>query len=160
MRLELNQPPPSSCDPREQLNRTRTWLNCYCVDGSHAIQFGKIPMLNMDDFIARNSRSWYKSSSLVTPYDVHLCGYVQMLMIMARWRTKVRADGSSPNMQVRHCVHFLLLQTNLVTRQADEVVKAALATQEILSREMDEWNDLYAEEMIRQRKLRCIPSLR
>ncbi|KAF9030776.1 fungal-specific transcription factor domain-containing protein [Panaeolus papilionaceus] len=132
MRLELNQPPLSSCDPREQLNRTRTWLNCYCVDGSHAIQFGKIPMLNMDDFIARNSRSWYKSSSLVTPYDVHLCGYVQMLMIMARWRTKVRADGSSPNMQ------------------ADEVVKAALATQEILSREMDEWNDLYAEEMIRQ----------
>lgn len=87
--LGLNQPPPPTCNERERLNRTRTWLNCYCVDASHAIQFGKIPMLNLNDHAARTSRDWYKSSPMNMPFDVHLCGYVQILILMAEWRSTV-----------------------------------------------------------------------
>ena len=85
--LELHQPPPSTCNERESLNRTRTWLNCYCVDGSHAIQFGKMPMLRLDDYMARNSRHWYKSSFMNIPFDIHLCAYVQIIILVAEWRS-------------------------------------------------------------------------
>ncbi|KAF8212315.1 hypothetical protein K438DRAFT_1566839 [Mycena galopus ATCC 62051] len=91
MELGLNQPPPPLCDERESLNRTRTWLNCYCVDASHAIQFGKMPMLELDDYIARTSRDWYQSSSLNGPFDVHLCAYVHIILLMAEWRRNVAA---------------------------------------------------------------------
>ncbi|KAJ7905417.1 fungal-specific transcription factor domain-containing protein [Mycena olivaceomarginata] len=84
--LGLNQPPPPLCDERESLNRTRTWLNCYCVDASHAIQFGKVPMLELDDYIARSSRDWYQSSNLNGPFDVHLCAYVSLILLMVEWR--------------------------------------------------------------------------
>jgi transcriptional regulatory protein LEU3 len=90
--LELDQPPPPDCDERQALNRTRTWLNCYCVDGSHAIQFGKMPMLRLDGYLARTSQDWYRSSLMNIAYDIHLCAYVQMIVIMARWRSLV-ADG-------------------------------------------------------------------
>ncbi|PPQ88004.1 hypothetical protein CVT25_001083 [Psilocybe cyanescens] len=126
--LELNQPPPPHIEGREALNRTRTWLNCYCVDGSHAIQFGKLPMLRLDDYIARNSRNWYKSSSLNSPYDVHLCGYVQMIIHMAKWREYMRDD------------------TTRSERQPGEVIAAAIRTQDVLAREMDLWAGAYTEE--------------
>ena len=61
-------------------------MNCYCVDASHAIQFGKMPMLALDDYVARTSRDWYKSSSLNSPFDVHLCAYVSLILLMAEWR--------------------------------------------------------------------------
>lgn len=91
--LELNQPPPPTYDEREALNRTRTWLNCYCVDGSHATQYGKLPMLSLDDYLARNSREWYRSSPMNTPYDIHLCAYVQILMQLAHWREYMKHEG-------------------------------------------------------------------
>ncbi|KAF7338357.1 Rab-GAP TBC domain-containing protein [Mycena venus] len=90
--LGLNQPPPPLCDERESLNRTRTWLNCYCVDASHAIQFGKMPMLDLNDYIARSSRDWYRSSSLNSPFDVHLCAYVHIILLMVEWR-RIVCDG-------------------------------------------------------------------
>jgi transcriptional regulatory protein LEU3 len=106
MELGLNQPPPDPCDEREALNRTRTWLNCYCVDGSHAIQFGKMPMLPLDDYLARTSRNWYKSSPINTPFDVHLCAYVQIILIMAQWREANFACLKHPGSKVR-TVDFL-----------------------------------------------------
>ncbi|KAF9480102.1 hypothetical protein BDN70DRAFT_905913 [Pholiota conissans] len=128
--LELNQPPPPTCDEREALNRTRTWLNCYCVDGSHATQFGKIPMLSLDDYLARNSREWYRSSPLNTPFDVHLCAYVQILMHMAKWREYTKEASSSSSS----------------SGKSEDVVKAALQMQDVLSREMDFWADAYAAQ--------------
>ncbi|KAK7014927.1 rab-GAP TBC domain-containing protein [Favolaschia claudopus] len=92
MELGLDQPPPPHCDERESLNRMRTWLNCFCVDASHAIQFGKMPMLKLDDFIARTSRDWYRSSALNGPFDVHLCAYVHIILLMAEWRRSVHAN--------------------------------------------------------------------
>ncbi|KAJ3505560.1 hypothetical protein NLJ89_g7355 [Agrocybe chaxingu] len=127
--LELNQPAPPTCDERESLNRTRTWLNCYCVDGSHAIQFGKMPMLRLDDYLARNSRDWYRSSPLNTPFDVHLCAYVQMILHMAKWRAYIHADDPTAR-----------------PLESEEIISAALTTQETLSREMDAWGEIYATE--------------
>lgn len=99
--LELNHPPPSELNERERLNRTRTWLNCYCVDGSHAIQFGKIPMLRLDDWLARHSRMWYKASPMNLPFDVHLCAYVQIILLMAQWRAGFGQDPTLSLKEVR-----------------------------------------------------------
>ena len=96
LELQLNQPPPADCEEREQLNRMRTWLNCYCVDGSHAIQFGKIPMLSLDDYLARHSREWYRSSPMNLPYDVHLTGYVHIILIVAQWRSTAIGGETQP----------------------------------------------------------------
>ena len=60
-------------------------LSLIFSDGSHAIQFGKMPMLRLDDYTAQNSSDWYRSCH-TTPYDIHLCGYVQIIIIMAQWR--------------------------------------------------------------------------
>lgn len=92
LELELNKPS-ESCDEREKQNRIRTWLNCFCVDGSHAIQFGKIPMLRLDDHMAVNSEDWFRSSDSNLPFDVHLCAYVQIIVIMARWYKDARGDN-------------------------------------------------------------------
>lgn len=100
MELRLNQPPPEDLPERERLNRVRTWLNCYCVDGSHAIQFGKMPMLRLDDFLARSSTYWYRSSHMNLPLDVHLCAYVQILTIMAKWRMTITEQAKNESTTV------------------------------------------------------------
>ncbi|KAF9453200.1 hypothetical protein P691DRAFT_801540 [Macrolepiota fuliginosa MF-IS2] len=128
MELGLNQPPPPTCNDRQKLNRIRTWLNCYCVDGSHAIQFGKMPMVRLDDFVARTSQDWYKSSSMNTAFDVHLCAYVQMLISVAKWRKTLNAfeKGQVP--------------------EGFDMIAASLETEEKLSRELDGWVAAYKEE--------------
>lgn len=149
--LELNQPPPSHCDERDRLNRTRTWLCCYVVDGSHAIQFGKLPMLRLDDYIARNSRNWYKSSVLNSPFDVHLCGYVQMIILMGHWR--VKSDEASSVSQLGHFL-FLRIGSTEPYLKVESAISTAIQTQDILSREMDMWADAYTEAYMFSRE--CI----
>ncbi|KAJ7046707.1 hypothetical protein C8F04DRAFT_206845 [Mycena alexandri] len=95
--LRLNQPPPPQCGERESLNRTRTWLNCYCVDASHAIQLGKMPMLSLDDYVARTSGDWYRSSKLNGPFDVHLVAYVKIIFLMAEWRRAFSRQRTTPD---------------------------------------------------------------
>lgn len=129
MELKLNQPPPPELSERERLNQVRTWLNCYCVDGSHAIQFGKMPMLRLDDFLARSSTHWYRSSSMNTPLDVHLVAYVQILLIMAKWRAIVTEQSKDEH------------------TKDSEVVDTALKTHALLSTEMDRWVKVYTEEL-------------
>ncbi|KAF9069929.1 fungal-specific transcription factor domain-containing protein [Rhodocollybia butyracea] len=135
LELELNLPPPPHCDEREALNRTRTWLNCYCVDGSHAIQFGKMPMLRLDDYMARTTQDWYRSSPLNTPYDVHLCAYVQILLIMCKWRSMAQGD-------------------NLSLKNMD-VVDFSIKTEEQISNEWSMWFERYEEEYIHNRFILC-----
>ncbi|KAJ6630715.1 fungal-specific transcription factor domain-containing protein [Mycena sp. CBHHK59/15] len=126
--LELNQPSSVSVyGERESLNRTRTWLNCYCVDGSHAIQFGKMPMLSLDDYVARTSRDWYNSSPMNSPFDVHLCGYVHLIHLMSEWRKTVE-EG-----QARH--------TNF------NIITSSIQTQYKLSQEMAAWCVRYDREL-------------
>ncbi|KAF8902075.1 hypothetical protein CPB84DRAFT_1746799 [Gymnopilus junonius] len=106
--LELNQPPSPLCEERETLNRTRTWLICYCTDGSHAIQFGKIPMIPLDDYLARNSRDWYKSSALNTPADMYLCAFVQLLLHVAKWRAGIRLGSCGREDELKDIVDVAL----------------------------------------------------
>lgn len=128
MELKLNQPPPDGLPEREKLNRVRTWLNCYCADGSHAIQFGKMPMLRLDDYLARSSTLWYRSSSLNSPLDVHLVAYVHILLIMAQWRTEITE------------------QAKIQTTEDSAKIATALRTHARLSKEMDRWRRIYDEE--------------
>jgi transcriptional regulatory protein LEU3 len=90
--LGLNQSPPPDLDERQKLNRMRTWLNCFCADVSHSIQFGKIPIISAtDDYLAlKEPQRWYNCSTMNLPYDVHLCAYVELIIIMARWRRDIR----------------------------------------------------------------------
>ncbi|PFH54414.1 hypothetical protein AMATHDRAFT_53408 [Amanita thiersii Skay4041] len=125
--LKLDQPPPESCDMPERMNRVRTWLNCYCADGSHAIQFGKMPMLRLDDYLARNSRFWFRSSPQQLPYDVHLCAYVQLIVLMAEWRSMI--DGHNDGSQ-----------------DARNIVLESLRMQDRVQWEMNDWIEIYAEE--------------
>lgn len=93
--LQLNQPPPLGLDERESMNRTRTWLTCYCADGSHAIQFGKMPMLHLQDYVARTSKEWYRSP-VRTPFDIHLCAYVEIIIVMGEWKRALDERNSDP----------------------------------------------------------------
>ncbi|KAG2020351.1 priB protein [Coprinopsis cinerea AmutBmut pab1-1] len=130
MELGLNQPAPGDCSEMERLNRVRTWLTCYCVDGSHAIQFGKMPMLPLDDYLARTlSNTWYMSSNLNNPFDVHLCGYVQVLSIMAEWRTANAAQLQDPNLN------------------DSSIIELALETRGKLQKEIGRWREAYAREL-------------
>ncbi|KAF7322917.1 Zn(2)-C6 fungal-type domain-containing protein [Mycena chlorophos] len=82
--LKLDQPPQSIHDTRQCLNRTRTWLHCFCGDAFYAIQQGKLPMLSLDDYLARNSAEWYRLSDV--PYDIYLCACIRILLRAAEWR--------------------------------------------------------------------------
>lgn len=78
--------PPTGTDIRENLNRTRTWINTFCVDGSHATQFGKMPMVQLNDYLVRKSvRTWYTSLDSA-PYDIGLCAYAELLLHMIQYR--------------------------------------------------------------------------
>ncbi|KAK0503182.1 fungal-specific transcription factor domain-containing protein [Armillaria luteobubalina] len=129
LELGLNKPPPPQCSEREAMDRTRTWLNCYCADASHAIQFGKIPMISLDDHMAVHSDGWYKASRKNLPFDVHLCAYVQIIVIMARWRKSI-GEG---NLRQR-------------IRDGFDIVAAAIETEEHLDRELRLWVSRYDEE--------------
>ena len=72
---------------RQWLNQTRTWLNCYCVDASHATQFGKPAVIAAEDYTARTCREWYReSANCGQAFDVHLVSYVEILRCMRRFR--------------------------------------------------------------------------
>ncbi|KAH6918647.1 hypothetical protein BKA70DRAFT_1366816 [Coprinopsis sp. MPI-PUGE-AT-0042] len=123
--LGLDQPPPGDCSESEKANRIRTWLNCYCVDESHSIQYGKLPTIRYDDFLARSLIAWYNSSPCNTPYDVHLCGYVEILSVMAGWRSTV---SKSPEMP------------------AEAVIDMAISTYGTLERLIEKWRYAYERE--------------
>lgn len=106
--LKLNEPPaeedlavysPGGADSRDpirgemaeriKLNRTRTWLLCYCLDANFATQFGKPAILDAEDCIARHCRDWYLSSPYSLPNDIHLVSSVESARVMRRFRLEV-----------------------------------------------------------------------
>ncbi|TRM57554.1 fungal-specific transcription factor domain-containing protein [Schizophyllum amplum] len=90
--LGLDRPSSPELPMREQLNRTRVWLHCYCVDGAHAVQLGKPAMITPADFLARTSTTWYQTSPLNTPFDIHLCGYVGSILRLRQWQIAKKDD--------------------------------------------------------------------
>ncbi|KLO17186.1 hypothetical protein SCHPADRAFT_175850 [Schizopora paradoxa] len=108
---------------REHLNRIRTWLNCYCVDWSHATQFGKPAMISVDDFTARSCREWYRSSSCNLAIDVHLVAYVEMLRTMGHFKKEM----TRPNLRI------------------EEVLRIAFSCYDRLATLSREWSVRFAE---------------
>jgi Fungal specific transcription factor domain len=78
---------------RELANRVRIWINCFNVDRSTSTQFGK-PSTIKEDYIARHTMFWYRQSGF--NYDIHLCGYTQMLRVMARFHEAIYSDPDAP----------------------------------------------------------------
>ncbi|KAJ7709979.1 fungal-specific transcription factor domain-containing protein, partial [Mycena rosella] len=143
--LGLHQPPPPLCGERESLNRTRVWLNCYCVDASHAIQFGKMPMLGLDDYVARTSRDWYQSSSLNMngPFDVHLCAYVSFILLMAEWRRTVEERK-----MVRQTIVIRKSCLYMNQKREFDIVTASIQAQNKLAQEQSHWVSRFDRQFI------------
>ncbi|CAK5264243.1 unnamed protein product [Mycena citricolor] len=93
LQLGLNVPGDSPAS-LEGLNRTRTWLKCFCADLSFSVQSGKIAMIGVDDYIGRTSTEWYRTAAYNQPYDIHLCGYTCLWLVMARWKRDVEEQRS------------------------------------------------------------------
>lgn len=90
MAIEIGLDKPSHVsDIRENLNRTRTWINCFCVDTSHATQFGKMPTVKINDYVVRTSaRTWYMSLDSA-PYDIGFCAFAELLLHMVEYRRSI-----------------------------------------------------------------------
>ncbi|KAK7028388.1 hypothetical protein R3P38DRAFT_3189883 [Favolaschia claudopus] len=76
---------------RELLNRTRVWMICFNLDRSsatHILRYG--------------SGDWYKKSQFNTKYDVHMCAYTALLMVVARFHDDIFSDASSPTGLNKH----------------------------------------------------------
>ncbi|KIJ22307.1 hypothetical protein M422DRAFT_197309, partial [Sphaerobolus stellatus SS14] len=105
--------PLSERHERERMNRTRTWLNCWNVDRSSAVQFGKPTGLEEDETV-RGAKTWYRSGinraswagnhdkqpqegeteGRGDRYDVHLVTFTELLMVMTRFHERVGAVGA------------------------------------------------------------------
>ncbi|EPQ58370.1 hypothetical protein GLOTRDRAFT_35883 [Gloeophyllum trabeum ATCC 11539] len=108
LELGINEPPPHPPTP-SSLNLTRTWLNCFCVDASHATQYGKLPMVRLqDDYVARHSQDWWRCSEGNLDYDIHLCGYVDILLVMAEFRRIVDGDEDAAGQEEGDIVERLV----------------------------------------------------
>lgn len=101
--MELNLYLPNTAKPhnemhaREQLNRTRVWLNCFNLDRSTGSQNGKPPVISNDDYIANHSDDWWKSSPYnMKNFDIQLITYNSELKVMAKFRSKIYNDPAHP----------------------------------------------------------------
>ena len=94
--LELQLDKPSErLDERTRSNYVRTWINAFCVDGSHAIQFGKPTMVESSDYLIRKvARFWHKSPN-GSPYDIGLCAYAETLLLMMQFRKACKPEAYS-----------------------------------------------------------------
>ncbi|THH20668.1 hypothetical protein EW146_g709 [Bondarzewia mesenterica] len=124
--IHLHLPP--DLPERERLNRTRTWLNLFCVDSAHANMFGKQPMSMLNDIVSRSSFDWYRSSQMNLPYDIHLCGYVDILLLMTEFRDLVGHDTAE---RVAKGLH---------------VIPICLQYEQNLARKMRFWSERYLQD--------------
>lgn len=81
---------------REMLNRTRTWLSCFCFDRSAASQYGKPPMINNSDYTANHCDDWWNGPYNMKGHDIHISAYCAELRIMGDFSSRVRSDANSP----------------------------------------------------------------
>ncbi|KIJ22679.1 hypothetical protein M422DRAFT_196896, partial [Sphaerobolus stellatus SS14] len=124
--------PLSERHERERMNRTRTWLNCWNVDRSSAVQFGKPTGLEEDETV-RGAKAWYRSGinkASGDKYDVHLVAFTELLMIMTRFHERVGVAGAKVRFLLFLFLNMfidndgLLLQRDL--RAATEATEAEL----------------------------------
>ncbi|KAG7089211.1 hypothetical protein E1B28_010913 [Marasmius oreades] len=81
--------PTNEVQAREQLNRTRVWLNCFNLDCFTSLQHGQRPSISSADYIANRSENWWASSEYnMRIADVHLCCYTELMKDMAKFMEK------------------------------------------------------------------------
>ncbi|KAK0214506.1 hypothetical protein IW262DRAFT_1406602 [Armillaria fumosa] len=95
--LRLNQTPKltsaTETEEREYLNRVRVWQFCFLLDQGIAIHIGKPSSCTMkDDTIIRQPEEWYRQSLYNLDYDVYLCGYNVLVLIVARFHEEALLD--------------------------------------------------------------------
>ncbi len=109
-------------------------------------------MISLDDHMAVHSEGWYKASRKNLPFDVHLCAYVQIIVIMAQWR-KCIGEGNL-RQRIRDvgspCIMCQAFHFNFI--QGFDIVAAAIETEERLDRELQLWVSRYDEEYSYNRK--------
>ncbi|KAJ7592760.1 hypothetical protein C8J56DRAFT_482308 [Mycena floridula] len=101
--VELNLHLPNTAKPlneqhaREQLNRTRVWINCFNLDRSTGSQYGKAPTIRNTDYIANHSGDWWNSSKYnMEHFDIHTCCYNAELRVMAGFVASIYNDPNHP----------------------------------------------------------------
>lgn len=104
LELELDKPP-MGVDEHDNVNRLRTWLYCFTVEQAHATQFGKMPMLQGVDqpLVRATTRTLYKSPAS-SPYDMGLCAYTELSLLMAEFQEILSPNGTSEECMVRRAV--------------------------------------------------------
>ncbi|KAJ7208439.1 hypothetical protein B0H12DRAFT_1034254 [Mycena haematopus] len=101
--LNLHQVPSSKAvkgnekQERELLNRTRVWMICFNLDRSSATQYGKPPTIKQDYVMRHGSDEWYKKSPYNTVYDIHMCAYTALLLVVAGFHDDIFSDPTSPS---------------------------------------------------------------
>jgi hypothetical protein len=97
LHLPITAKPLNEMHAREQLNRTRVWLNCFNLDRSTGSQNGKPPIISNNDYIANHSEDWWKSSPYnMKNFDIQLCCYNSELRVMAKFRSKIYNNPAHP----------------------------------------------------------------
>lgn len=87
----------SESHAREMLNRTRIWLNCFNLDRSTGSQHGKPPIICINDYMAKNSENWWKSSPYnMKNFDIHICAYNAELQVMGKFLAQIHSNSNTP----------------------------------------------------------------
>ncbi|KAF7361496.1 hypothetical protein MSAN_01183000 [Mycena sanguinolenta] len=106
--LNLHQVPSSKAikgtekQERELLNRARVWMICFNLDRSSATQYGKPPTIKQDYVVRHGSDHWYKKSPYNTTYDIHMCAYTALLLVVAGFHDDIFSDPTSASGLNKH----------------------------------------------------------
>ncbi|KAH7884540.1 hypothetical protein F5I97DRAFT_1468711 [Phlebopus sp. FC_14] len=99
--INLNKPvgtkPLNEHHARVLLSRTRIWMNCFNLDRSTGVQYGKPPIIPNTDFVASHSENWWMTSPYnLKGFDIQTCIYNAELRLMADFMAKIHSDPTHP----------------------------------------------------------------
>ncbi|KAI0794903.1 hypothetical protein C8Q75DRAFT_803748 [Abortiporus biennis] len=114
--LNLNRLPPVSPSDeraeREQLNRMRTWLNCFTMDRYACVNLCK-PCMIPDDEALKNASKKFSESQYHNPGDMYVVGLSEILRITSHFCDHVRplleANDGKENTDMA-AVHAVILE--------------------------------------------------
>ncbi|KAI0032134.1 hypothetical protein K488DRAFT_86167 [Vararia minispora EC-137] len=98
--LGLDRPPSLPCgderSEREALNKTRTWIVCWVMDGIVSLESGRVPDVPEDQVI-RDAARYCTCSKYHTDFDASLPSLIELLRVMRRFWESVSSykEGSS-----------------------------------------------------------------
>ncbi|KAH7086642.1 hypothetical protein BKA62DRAFT_243932 [Auriculariales sp. MPI-PUGE-AT-0066] len=103
---------------REALNRTRTWIVCFCLDESMSVHYGRPATISRDDSVVKNSWDWWKTNCerYAHPHDVHLLLFVDLLRALRAALDKGQQEESKEIDYDKICREFDVEVAELVAR--------------------------------------------